>query len=308
MYSLLKLLSKVLGVIFFGVMTFLLVSFPIVCALTAHFTAKQLGHPHPDFWSLRIGLLSLLLLPLGIAGNALYVSLEHAQKNEKLPLNPTGQASNVPLPVISPFDEKDVLSAWQTSLEVQQHFNDLELQIRNFAITLLVAVMGGTAFTLKEHYNIQLGDQTVSLAVVVLLAGILGWLAFYFMDRHWYHRLLIGSVTHTISNIEAPYENFAPLSLSKRIGVWSAIMVWKLDSPKNKRTHWIEIHSTEKIDLFYSAGLFLFSLLIAGTLLVSENVGRSPSLPQNPTSESVHAPSDPARPVINSTSQPKSVK
>jgi len=250
MRSLLRLLSKVLVIILFGAMAFLLVSFPIVCALVAHFTAKHLGHPHPDFWSLRIGLLSLLPLPLGIAGNALYASLEHARKNGKLLSNPTGPASNAPLPAISPFDEKDVLLAWQTSLEVQQHFNDLELQIRNFAITLLVAVMGGTAFTLKEHYNIQLGDQTVSLAVVVLLAGILGWLAFYFMDRHWYHRLLIGSVTHTISNIEAPYEQFAPLGLSRRIGFRSAIMVWKLDSPKNKRTHWIEIHSTEKIDLF----------------------------------------------------------
>ena len=290
MRSLLRSISKVLWIISFGMMAFLIVSFPIVCALVGHFVAKWLGHPHPDFWSLRIGLLSLLLLPLGIAGNALYASLEHARKNEKVPSIPITPSSSVPLPIILPFDQKDVLSAWQTSLDVQQHFNDLELQIRNFAITLLVAVMGGTAFTLKEHYDIHVGDQTVSLAIVVLLAGVLGWLAFYFMDRHWYHRLLIGSVTHTISNIEVPYEQFTPLGLSRRIGAWSAIMVWKLDPPRNKRTHWIEIHSTEKIDLFYSAGLFLFSLLIAGTLLVGETAVQPPTLPQSRPIQSAVSP------------------
>lgn len=308
MRSLVRLLSKLLGIISFGIMAFLVVSFPIVCALIAHFSAKHLAYSHPDFWSLRIGLLSLLLLPLGIAGNALYASLEYARKNEALPSSPAAAVANAPLPVILPFDEKDVMSAWQTSLDVQQHFNDLELQIRNFAITLLVAVMGGTAFTLKEHYNIQLGDQTVSLAVVVLLAGVLGWLAFYFMDRHWYHRLLIGSVTHTISNIEVPYEQFAPLGLSRRIGAWSAIMVWKLDPPRNKRTHWIEIHSTEKIDLFYSAGLFLFSLLIAGTLLVPETAVQPTSLPQSQISKPIQAPVFSTGTVVKPTEQPKPLK
>jgi MFS family permease len=301
-------LAKLLGIISFGLVAFLVVSFPIVCALIAHFIAKHGAHPHPDFWSLRIGLLSLLLLPLGIAGNALYASLEYARKNEKPTSAPVSPVTKVLLPAIAPFDQKDVMSAWQTSLEVQEHFNDLELQIRNFAITLLVAVMGGTAFTLKEHYNIQFGDQTFSLAVVVLLAGVLGWVAFYFMDRHWYHRLLIGSVMHTISNIEVPYESFAPLGLSRRIGFSSAIMLWKLDPPRNKRTHWIEIHSTEKIDLFYSAGLFLFSLLIAGTLLVPETAEQPPSLLQPQKSTPTHAMSTAPGTVVKSTGLPKSLK
>jgi MFS family permease len=300
MRSFFKLAAKVLGVVLFGILAFLTVSFPIVCALAAHYLAKHFGHSHPDFWSLRVGLLSLLALPLGMAGNALYASLEHARRNEKTLSSSSAPSASGPLPVIAPFDAKDVLTAWQTSLDVQQHFNDLELQIRNFAITLLVAVMGGTAFTLKEHYDIHIGDQTFSLAIVVLLAGVLGWLAFYFMDRHWYHRLLIGSVTHTIANIEVPFEHFAPLRLSRRIGDWSAIMIWKLDRPINKRTHWIEIHSTEKIDLFYSAGLFLFSLLIAGALLVPESAIQSPTPPQVPTLRPAQPPAlpmpEPARP------------
>lgn len=279
MHSLLRVLQRLFGVVLFGAIACLLVSFPIVCALAVHITARHFGHPHPNYWSLRVGLLSLMILPLGIAGNALYESLEHARRKGMLQQGAAAPAPSTSLPAISPFDEKDVVSAWQTSLEVQQHFNDLELQIRNFAITLLVAVMGGTAFTLKEHYNIQIGDQPFSLAVVVLVAGILGWLAFYFMDRHWYHRLLIGSVMHTIDNIETPYDNFAPLSLSKRIGHESAILIWKLSKPQNRRTHWIEIHSTEKIDLFYSAGLFFFGVLIAGALFAPQ----APVQPPNPS-------------------------
>jgi hypothetical protein len=270
MHSLLSVFQRLSGIVLFGTIACLLVSFPIVFALAVHFTASHFGHPHPNYWSLRVGLLSLMILPLGIAGNALCESLEHARRKGVIQHAPTAPLPSTSVPAISPFDEKDIVSVWQTSLEVQQHFNDLELQIRNFAITLLVAVMGGTAFTLKEHYNIQLGDQPVSLAVVVLLAGILGWLAFYFMDRHWYHRLLIGSVMHTINNIETPYDNFAPLGLSKRIGHESAILIWKFNKPRNKRTHWIEIHSTEKIDLFYSAGLFFFGVLIAGALLTPQ--------------------------------------
>ena len=147
MRSFLKSLRKLLEIVLFGTIALFLVSFPIVCALAAHFIANHLGHPHPDSWALGVGLLSLLILPFGIAGNALWSSLGHARKREKLQSNPPAPAQTSS----SPFDAKDVVAVWQTSLEVQQHFNDLELQIRNFAITLLVAVMGGTAFTLKEH-------------------------------------------------------------------------------------------------------------------------------------------------------------
>lgn len=279
MRSFFKPLRRLSEVAAFGAFAFLLASFPVVCGLAAHFIARHFGHASSDRLSLQIGLLSLLALPLGVAGNALHKSLEYARKKEKDPTDTASPARQINFPDISPFDAKDLVSTWQTSLEVQQHFNDLELQIRNFAVTLLVAVMGGTAFTLKEGYTFQLGDQIVPLALVVLLAGVLGWLAFYFMDKFWYHRLLIGSVIHTINSIEAPYGRFAPLGLSTRIGHESAIPIWRIEKPKGKRTHWMEIHSTERIDLFYSAGLFFFGLLIAGILLVPQSPVRPPSPP-----------------------------
>ena len=52
-----------------------------------------------------------------------------------------------------PYSEErmtHVMDAWKMSGDVQQHFNDLELRIRNYGVTLLVAVLCATAFALKE--------------------------------------------------------------------------------------------------------------------------------------------------------------
>jgi len=50
-------------------------------------------------------------------------------------------------------------------------------------------VLGLVGWALKEG--------TDSLLPAGLLAiGALGWVAFYLMDRHWYHRFLDGAVAH----------------------------------------------------------------------------------------------------------------
>jgi hypothetical protein len=264
----LSAVRKVLLVICFGLAAAILFAFPIEFTLLAYVVICHLGIKDSFGISIYAGLFSLTLLPLAIVGQALHVSWQRAREKENE--GPSAEVeTNAPLPEITPFDTKDVVAAWKTSLDVQQHFNDLELRIRNFAITLLVAVMGGTALALKEHYTVQVAHHQVSLAIIVLLAGMLGWFAFYFMDRHWYHRLLIGSVMHTIDSIEKPYGKFKPLGLSQRIGEHSAIPVWTLHEPKGKRTHWIEIHSTEKIDLFYSVGLIFLIILIAGATAIT---------------------------------------
>jgi len=220
-------------------------------------------------------------------GQSLYSSITHAQKKgqsarqtktQVLPAPGSGAGSPPEAADPSPSEEKQqpeqltaemkfsedhVLDAWKTSMEVQQHFNDLELRIRNFAVTLLVTVIGAAAFALKEHYEVTFLGQRFMLAVAVLLAGILGWLAFYFMDRHWYHRLLLGAVFHTVDNIEKRHAPFPEIALSRRIGVESAIPMWKFKTPRNGQTHWMEIHSSEKIDLFYASGLLFLMILIA---------------------------------------------
>jgi hypothetical protein len=96
-------------------------------------------------------------------------------------------------PQPKPPDPEKVLAlavdAWKTTVSVQQHFNDLELRIRNFAITFVTAVLGLVGLALKD-------DPTSLLPVALLLIGLVGWFAFYLMDRWWYHRFLEAAGEH----------------------------------------------------------------------------------------------------------------
>jgi FMN phosphatase YigB (HAD superfamily) len=82
------------------------------------------------------------------------------------------------------------LTTWKQAVEVQEHFNDLEMRIRNFALTLLVAVIGAAGVVLER------GNKT--LAAMLIVGALVSWLAFYMMDRWWYHPLLRGAVDHAI--------------------------------------------------------------------------------------------------------------
>lgn len=38
-----------------------------------------------------------------------------------------------------------VIEAWKKTIDVQQHFNTIEMQIRNIAVTVLTATIGASA-------------------------------------------------------------------------------------------------------------------------------------------------------------------
>jgi hypothetical protein len=170
------------------------------------------------------------------------------------------------------------------------HFNQIELQIRNYAVTLLVAVIGASAYALKEHLEARLFEHIFSMALVILPAGILGWSAFYFMDRHWYHRLLMGSVFHTIKIEKAVGPE---LQLGVAIGKESPIPVLGK-----------KVHSTQKIDLFYAAGL-TFLIVLTGFVLF-QDAGFTPTPDSVPVSaaplKELIAPKAQAIPQPNQTS------
>jgi FMN phosphatase YigB (HAD superfamily) len=147
-----------------------------------------------------------------------------------------------------------VLEMWKTTVGVQQHFNDLELRIRNYAVTLLVAVLGVTAVTLKDNSRLEVFGLETTLPATVILAGLVGWLAFYFMDRLWYHRLLLGSVLHGLSIEKPNAAKYPEIQLTTTIGNASPIQVGRFKI----RTH-------HKLDFFYilvACGLAFFSFVL----------------------------------------------
>jgi hypothetical protein len=139
------------------------------------------------------------------------------------------------------------LEAWKVTVEVQKHFNDLEMRIRAFALSFLGVVLGAAAVAMERA-----GGRSV-LAIVLGGIGLLFWSGFYLMDRFWYHRLLTGSVNHGKAiedglNVVTTSQLF---SLTKAIGDASPFSVFGR-----------KLHSRHRLDVFYGLGALALVILL----------------------------------------------
>ena len=135
-------------------------------------------------------------------------------------------------------------------MDVQQHFNDLELRVRNYAVTVLAAILGLGGYALKEGLQTSILGHPTSVATLILLLSILPWLAFYIMDRLWYHRLLLGAVQHG-TFIENRWATLIPeIGLTRAISKGSPVKIGK----------WQGLHTGTKINICY--GLVLLLILL----------------------------------------------
>lgn len=145
------------------------------------------------------------------------------------------------------------IEIWKKIVDVQQHFNDLELRIRNFALIVTGAFLGLGGYAIKDGGIITLFGWEISVASLVVVSAILPLLAFYFMDRLWYHRLLDGSVMAGIEAEQALKELGYKVNLGLEIKNRSPFKLW-LSGKK--------IHSKTKMDFFY--GVLALTLLLVG--------------------------------------------
>lgn len=166
------------------------------------------------------------------------------------PLPTSPPTSSVP-PAAPPLGPGQI-EIWKKIVDVQQHFNDLELRIRNFALIVTGAFLGLGGYAIKDAGVVKLLGLEVSIAGLVVVSAIFPLAAFYFMDRLWYHRLLDGSV---YAGIEA---ESALKDLGYKVDLGSKI---KQHSPfKLVLTKKTMIRSATKMDLFYA--------ILAGSLLL----------------------------------------
>ncbi len=164
-----------------------------------------------------------------------------------------------------------LMDAWKQTVQVQMHFNEVEIKIRGLLITLLTAVIAGVGITIKEKLFIFLFSYKISIALFLLLFSIILIIAFYFMERFWYHRLLYGAVNQGKLLEEAlKQEGLEEVQLTALIGKESPIKLCNID-----------LHSKQKIDCFY-AGLLLIPII--GILVISFSFIEKP-FTNNPTSK-----------------------
>ncbi|MCC3717075.1 hypothetical protein LLR01_00310 [Rouxiella badensis] len=154
---------------------------------------------------------------------------------------------------------------WKQVINTQQHFNDLAMKIRNFAILILSAFIGAIGISFKSGFSLSLFGLSSSISTFLSFGAAIIWLLFFFVDVYWYHPLLVGSVKkgmHIESNIGEELKDF--IDLTHTVG---------RESPKEIKISFFgwefkkyKLHSKDKAKAFY-LGVFLI-LIISSVLLL----------------------------------------
>ena len=150
---------------------------------------------------------------------------------------------------------KLLVEVWKTTVQVQQHFNDIEMRIRALAIT-------AAAVAIKDGTSLGLAGLTVRLGAGLLLITLIAWILFYLVDQIWYHRMLLGAVQQG-ETIEGALSNEVPgVELTRAISAASPYQATAFGRKIGK-----PIHSSTKLKGFYwGVGVLLLVLAILAQL------------------------------------------
>lgn len=157
------------------------------------------------------------------------------------------------------------VKVWEKTIDVQQHFNDIAMRVRNLFVTLLAAVLAILGYTIKESAagihtgTVDLSDLLGPYIPMIIVLGLFICAAFWFLDRLWYHRLLRGSVKMG-SELEARLTlHLGDVGLTQHISEESRFFGrWRFDA-------------TLRLDIFY--GLFALVVVVVGEVLKHASVG-----------------------------------
>jgi phosphoglycolate phosphatase-like HAD superfamily hydrolase len=171
------------------------------------------------------------------------------------------------------------LEAWKVTVTVQQHFNDIEMRVRNFALTLLVAIIGASALAIENGSAVTIFGFKTSLAVWLLVGGVISWMAFYFVDQIWYHRLLVGAVRQGVELETLLKQDVPGIGLTSAIGKASPAKVLGLT-----------LHSKDKMKVFYF-GIALMLVAFAVAAHFNAGISQRGTSQQNQGSTATSLPS-----------------
>jgi len=154
--------------------------------------------------------------------------------------------------------EKDIgqyIDIWKKLVDLQQHFNAIGMRIRAIAIPAVLLMLAVAGYAHK---------YSASAAFAIAVLTLVVWATFYFMDRHWYHRLLNGAVEATRPIEEAIRKVIPELDLSGHIRRESPI-AFRLFGKT------ITLHTKDKTDVVYGA-IALLIIIAAVIFLLSGRV------------------------------------
>jgi hypothetical protein len=187
------------------------------------------------------------------------------------------------------------LETWKKSIDVQEHFNEVCMRIRNFYITVISALLAliGVIINRADEPYFHVGFIEVHVSIPIILAIVMATILFYFVDRHWYHRLLVGAVLNALAiekefggripglNLTSSIGKQSPLDVSKRgCGNLSWYLMGRVFGSDERIKKDKKIHSDAKISIFYKSIFAVFNVILL-MIVISGGV-RWPSHPIEP--------------------------
>jgi hypothetical protein len=142
------------------------------------------------------------------------------------------------------------VEVWKKIVDVQQHFNDLEMKVRNFGLLIVSAFISAIGVSLKSQYEAEVVGYNIPVASFLALGSFIVWMLVFLVDVYWYHPLLKGAVLKGIEMEEQIKSQLPNINLTGKIGEESAVSILKFK----------DVRSTTKAKIFY--------LGIGGVLLV----------------------------------------
>jgi len=189
---------------------------------------------------------------------------------------------------------------WKQTVTVQQHFNDIEWRIRGLALTAATFSVGAAGLAVNNNHPFP--------GAAILGVGLVLWYAFYFVDRYWYHPLLIASVMQG-HQVEAKIEEcgLPGAALTKAISAGSpidrptVIRIFTRTANRDKK-----LRSEGKLVWFYRIGAIALGAATAsfGLAALFGNFAKEPPRPE-PIIVKIEAPT-PSSPTATEPKAPMS--
>lgn len=148
------------------------------------------------------------------------------------------------------IDEQRI-EIWEKVVDVQMHFNDLCLKVRNFAVSILGVMLGASAVAYRFGGHASIYGYSFHTSAIFILISMFIWLAFFMMDRYWYHELLKGSVHHGLEVENSIKEKFPEIALAHSIRAQSH--------------NSLNMNAAKKLNVFYWS---IFSVQLLGFILI----------------------------------------
>ena len=157
--------------------------------------------------------------------------------------------------------EKLVLDAWKKVVQTQEHFNDTCMQVRTLYATVVAAILSLYGLVIKQAPpSIKIVGFDIDAIIPILLAISLSSYLFYFVDRYWYHQLLLGAVAQG-AQIEEEWGHKLPeITMGAKITARSPVDISKsrflrllaqaVVTDARLKTSGM-LHSDAKIEIFY---------------------------------------------------------